>query len=199
MYKAWRDSNVSYLALYRIEVSILQQLIAEFVERVQVEEVVALDDFDLWSRGLGPQSVIVNDDDRDPLLDRLFPAVFPDDEVASAEHRRFSENDLRRQKAAEADILLEELERAQLAESLSDLDSEEPVYVVKVADVALQVWLRTLNSLRIALSMQLDINSAEDMAELEAISEKDDRSYLFLIYELLGEMQGVLLALQGFE
>ena len=198
MYKAWRDSDVSYLALYRIEVAILEQILAEFVQRVQVEEVVALDDFDLWSRGLGQQS-IVDDEDRDPLLDRLFPAVFPDDEAASVEHRRLSENDLRRQKAVEADVVLDELERARLAKPLSAPDADEPVYVATVPDSVMAVWLRTLNGLRIALAMQLDIHSSEDMAELEAMSESDDRFYSFLIYELLGELQGVLLAMQGFE
>lgn len=196
MYRVWREGDVAHLALFRIELVIVRQVIGDVVDRLRLEEEVALDPFALWERDFTDEvSTLTDLDDRDPLLDRLFPAVLPHDEQASAEHRRFSEDDLRRQKAREGDLVLEELERAFAAQPLPAPGADEPVFDVHVPLTVLDAWLRTLNATRLALALDLDITTQGDVEQLEGMAEDDERAYPYAVYEFLAEIQAVLLEL----
>ena len=50
----------------------------------------------------------------DPVLKRLFPSAYPEDTAAASDFRRFTERDLRAQKVAEAQVVLDRLEATDL-------------------------------------------------------------------------------------
>lgn len=96
--------------------------------------------------------------DRDPALQRLFPAGNRTDESASAEFRRLTEPSLRRRKA-------ETIERA-----LSALSGGEHTLELSREDaVALLV---ALTDVRLVLGERLALRQDEDVERLEAAAER---------------------------
>ena len=87
----------------------------------------------------------------DPILARLFPDGYSDDEKASGEFRRYTERTLRSGKMAAAQTILDTL-------------PEDGGRVELTQDQA-QAWLRSLNDIRLALGVQLDVS--EDMSALQ--------------------------------
>jgi hypothetical protein len=98
-------------------------------------------------RGLPGQLRELFADPDDPLLRRLFPPAYTDDEKASAEYRRLMTEDLVERNQASLDVL----ERTANATELSE---EE-----------LHAWMGALNQLRLVLGTSLDVSEADDPAE----------------------------------
>ena len=84
----------------------------------------------------------------DPALARLFPDGYSDDEHASADFRRFTEQDLRAQKQTAL---------ATARETLTDWTGK-----ANVSDQQAQDWLRALNDLRLVLGTRLEITDEGD-------------------------------------
>lgn len=84
----------------------------------------------------------------DPALARLFPDGYSGDEHASADFRRFTEQDLRAQKQTAL---------ATARETLTDWTGK-----VNVSDQQAQDWLRALNDLRLVLGTRLEITDEGD-------------------------------------
>ena len=84
----------------------------------------------------------------DPALARLFPDGYSDDEHASADFRRFTEQDLRAQKMQAL---------ATINETLSEWSGKASL----TQDQALE-WLRALNDLRLVLGTRLEIQDVDD-------------------------------------
>lgn len=95
-------------------------------------------------------------DRADPVIDRLFPDVYRDDPGASADLRRYTEDDLRSAKLEQAAMLLDALpvEGGEVA-----LDEEQA-----------EAWLRALTDVRLTLGLRLGIT--DDDVDVEA--ELDD-------------------------
>jgi hypothetical protein len=95
-------------------------------------------------------------DRADPVIERLFPDVYRDDAVLSAELRRYIEDDLRSAKLEQAALLLDALpvEGGEVA-----LDEEQA-----------EAWLRALTDVRLTLGLRLGI--ADDDVDIE--SELDE-------------------------
>lgn len=110
------------------------------------------------------------DDSRDPVLDRLLPAAYDDDDAA-LEFRRFSELGLRRRKT--------EALKQMIATIPTDSDK-----VVLTAEGA-QAWLTALNDIRLALSVRLGIETDADLERLAALPDDDPEAGLFHVYEFL--------------
>jgi hypothetical protein len=89
----------------------------------------------------------------DPVLQRLFPSGYRDDDAADAEFRSLTELSLRTERSQRARHCTEEL-----AGESGD---------VKLTDEAGQRWIQVLNDVRLALGTQLDITE-EDEAEIDA-------------------------------
>jgi hypothetical protein len=87
----------------------------------------------------------------DPILARLFPDGYSDDEQASGEFRRYTERGLRSGKMAAAQTILDTLPESG---GRVDLSPEQA-----------QAWLRSLNDIRLALGVQLDVT--EDMRAMQ--------------------------------
>jgi Domain of unknown function (DUF2017) len=109
----------------------------------------------------------------DPVLARLFPDAYRDDLAASAEFRRYTEGTLRDGKRAAAQLVLDTLgEGGDIF-----LDTEQA-----------QVWLRSLNDLRLALGTRLQIT--EDVAvRPRNLDWSDPRTAPFAAYDWLTYLQ----------
>lgn len=130
------------------------------------------DPFALWARELQGSAPL---DRSDPVVARLFPDAYSDDEAAAAEHRRFSQDALRRDRIADSEVVLADLAATQ--------DGRLPL-VIAVDDV--DAWLKTLNGVRISLAVRLGIESESDHADLERLPARDPRTQLVALYDWLG-------------
>lgn len=109
----------------------------------------------------------------DPVLARLFPDAYQDDGAASAEFRRYTEAGLRDGKREAAELVLDTLgEGGEII-----LDDEQA-----------QVWLRSLNDLRLALGTRLEITE-ESLERARAFDWNDPRTAPFAAYDWLTYLQ----------
>ncbi len=119
----------------------------------------------------------------DPVLKRLFPSAYPDDAAAAADFRRFTERDLRVQKVAEAQVVLDRLEATALG-----------AHDLKIPRDEVDAWLRTLTSVRLAVATRLGITDAEAAEELAQLPESDPRAFMLSVYDWLGFAEETLIA-----
>jgi hypothetical protein len=90
-----------------------------------------------------------------PITARLLPDAYPDDPAASEEFRRFTASDLTDAKVANA---------AAVEETLAEADARGATrrgLLVVLDEAGAQSWLRTLNDLRLAISVPLRIDEAD--------------------------------------
>jgi hypothetical protein len=114
----------------------------------------------------------------DPVLKRLFPTAYPQDPAASSDFRRFTERDLRAQKVADAQVVLDRLDATALG-----------AHDLKIPRDEVEAWLRTLTSVRLAVATRLGITDAETAETLADLPEDDPRSFLVSVYDWLGFAQ----------
>jgi Domain of unknown function (DUF2017). len=123
-------------------------------------------------------ALLTGDADRDdPVVERLFPDVYPTDPVQQAEFRRLTEADLRAGKLKQA--------RGVLADLL------EAGGEVRLTPERAELWLRALTDVRLALGTRLGVTDDTDIeAEIDAAVGRDPGSsrvmqltvYLYLTY-----------------
>ncbi|ROO89816.1 uncharacterized protein DUF2017 [Actinocorallia herbida] len=109
----------------------------------------------------------------DPVLARLFPDGYRDDDDASGEFRRYTEASLRDGKERDAATVLKCL--AQGAE-------------MRLDDEQAHSWLRALNDLRLALGTRLEITE-DDRERFEELDIGDPAYAMFVTYHWLSELQ----------
>lgn len=100
----------------------------------------------------------------DPVLERLYPAAYPDDVEHEQEFRDMTHDDLRRQR----EDALEVMRRTIDAERLSE---EE-----------LLAWLSAINDARLVLGLRLDVTEELDVSR---IADDDPRAPMFGLYGYL--------------
>ena len=108
----------------------------------------------------------------DPALARLFPDGYSDDEHASADFRRFTEQDLRAQKIAAL---------ATVRAALGGWTGKSTVSAQQAQD-----WLKALNDLRLVLGTRLEIS-----AEVDTDFDLDEPG--MHLYNYLTYLQGTLI------
>jgi len=158
------------LDLEEIETELLNSLIGQILELLhdpaeeehvdQLAQLVGLD---------GP--TVISDD---PVLARLFPDAYPDDEANSADFRRYTQPDLQRQKLANAHIVRDDL---------AIFPGEHPVKPEN-----LNAWLLTINDLRLALGTRIGLDN-----ETEMQLSDESLTPIFGIYDWLTGLQGTLI------
>lgn len=126
----------------------------------------------------------------DPVLQRLLPNGYTDDEEGSADFRRFTERSLSAAKVRNAELVI-----ASLADGGLDVDEPErsvDEVEVELNDEQVQAWLRSLTDVRLSLAVRLGIESEEDA---EAVSHSDDEAATVMsdIYDWLGFVQETLI------
>ena len=126
-----------------------------------------------------PDEIAVPDD---PVLLRLLPNAYADPEAA-ADFRRYTEPTLRGKKKRALQ---------QIRSALEIIVDQDRAGVVE--DLDSEVWLMTINDLRLALSVRLEINP-ESFELFEALLDEDPQKAIYAVYFWLGWLQESLLNL----
>ncbi len=130
----------------------------------------------------------------DPVLARLFPTAYPDDEEAASEFRRFTEGGLRDHKATRAAAIIDDLEEAGLP---PELTRDGMMIDVELEPARAEAWLRSFTDLRLALATRLEVE-ADDDERWATLPDDDPRSQAHDIYQWVGYLQETLVeALSG--
>ena len=188
MKKFKRKSGFLVTQLSEAEVELLTSMVEQLVDMVadgepeDFEQPSASDDpFEAWSKELAGDPVDPEPAE-DPVLRRLFPDAYANDPEAAADFRRFTERDLKIKKVSEAQAVLEALEATRYGKHELRIPVED-------ADV----WLRTLNSLRLAVAIRLGITDSSVAEELALIGDDDSRSFMASVYDWLSFAQETLI------
>jgi Domain of unknown function (DUF2017) len=113
----------------------------------------------------------------DPVLARLLPDAYQDDDEAAGEFRKYTESSLREAKKY-------------FAQTLLDTVPPKGGRVKLTADQA-RDWLRALNDVRLMFGVRLEVT--EDFEEqLASLDQKDPRIAAFEVYGWLGAVQDSL-------
>jgi len=165
------------------EADLLRNLAAQLVELLRNEAAVPHDDKDPFEALMdfsGPTT-----EPEDPVLARLFPTAYPDDEEAAAEFRRFTEGRLRDGKAQAAIAVIDTLEEAGLPPELSE---DGLMIDVELDEATAETWMRSFTDLRLALATRLGVEEGDEEVWY-ALPEDDPRSQAHDIYEWVGYLQ----------
>ncbi|UQA95196.1 DUF2017 domain-containing protein [Streptomyces halobius] len=177
--------------LDEVEISILRSLAVQLLELIGPGEEPAdsggEDDLFASVFNDGP-----SEPPADPVLARLFPDAYggpdlvPDDGVraASAEFRRYTENDLRARKRDDALALIRSLD------ALTPAGQGGAVLRLKPDEC--RQWLGALNDLRLAIGTRLEVTDEEDGGELLRLPDTDPRKPMVMAYLWLGGLQETL-------
>ena len=95
----------------------------------------------------------------DPVLARLFPTAYPDDEEAAGEFRRFTEGTLRDGKADAAIAIIDGLEEAGLPPELTE---DGLVIDVELDEPTAETWMRSFTDMRLALATRLEVEEGDE-------------------------------------
>ncbi|MGH8825790.1 MAG: DUF2017 domain-containing protein [Jiangellaceae bacterium] len=185
-----RGGGVS-AAFHQVEVELLRSLVGQLLELVRGEPVQR----DPRQAGDPLAAALGLDDDparpTDPVVLRLFPDAYRDDDDAAAEFRRFTERGLREAKADAAAAVLATLAGTGPVEPGETLESGgEKVRLLLGADEAL-AWLRTLTDLRLALGTRLGVEEGDE-EHWQALPDDDPRRHIHDVYDWLGWVQETL-------
>ena len=168
------------------EADLLRSLAGQLVELLRNEAAVPrheTDPFETLMDFSGPTT-----EPDDPVLARLFPTAYHDDEEAAAEFRRYTEAGLRDGKAAGAASVIDTLEEAGLP---TELTEEGLVIDVEIDQATAETWVRTFTDLRLALATRLEVQEGDEDYWL-SLPDDDPRSQAYDIYHWLGLLQETL-------
>jgi Domain of unknown function (DUF2017) len=121
----------------------------------------------------------------DPVLARLFPSAYTDDEESAADFRRFTESGLRDGKAAAAGSIIDTLEDAGLPPELME---DGLVIDVELTHADAEAWMRAFTDIRLALATRLGVE-AGDEHYWHSLPDDDPRAQAHDIYEWVGYLQ----------
>jgi len=168
------------------EADLLRSLASQLVELLRNERAVPVtgtDPLEAMFDFSGPTT-----EPDDPVLLRLFPNAYPEDEEAASEFRRFTEGGLRNGKADAAGAIIDGLEEAGLPQQLEE---EGLIIDVELDEVTALAWLRSFTDVRLALATRLGIEEDDEDYWL-TLPEDDPRSQAHDIYEWVGYLQETL-------
>ncbi|TXS55368.1 DUF2017 domain-containing protein [Streptomyces sp. t39] len=178
------------VALDEVEISILRSLAVQLLELIGPGDEPAQGEDPLAALfAVGP-----SEPPSDPALARLFPEAYggprddPEDEelrAASAEFRRFTENDLRSRKRDDALAMVRTLDGLTPAGgdggAVLELDAEDCLH-----------WLGSLNDLRLTIGTRLDVGDEDENSRLYRLPDSDPRKPMVMAYLWLGALQETL-------
>ncbi|MGW0468547.1 DUF2017 domain-containing protein [Streptomyces sp. NPDC003027] len=168
------------VALDEVEVSILRSLAVQLMELIGPgDEPVEGEDPLAALFAEGPSQAPT-----DPALKRLFPDAYGDEDeelrAAAADFRRYTENDLRARKRADA---------LAVVRSLDALSSGEGGVVLKLTADESRAWLGALNDLRLTIGTRLEVTDEDEGGELYRLPDSDPRKPMVMAYLWLGALQ----------
>ncbi|MEU0718357.1 DUF2017 domain-containing protein [Streptomyces lavendulocolor] len=170
--------------LDEVEISILRSLAVQLLELIGPGEVPP--------KGEDPLAELFregpSEPPADPALARLFPDAYGDgdDELraASAEFRRYTENDLRARKREDALAVVRSLD-------LLDAAGGRGAVLELTADEA-RHWVGALNDLRLTIGTRLEVRDDDENEALYRLPDSDPRKPMVMAYLWLGALQETL-------
>lgn len=202
------------IALDDVEISILRSLVVQLLELIGPGEEPAEGEDPLAALfAEGP-----SEPPSDPALARLFPDAYgpgpaagrdrdgqgaeggrdadaADDEeearLASAEFRRYTENDLRTRKRDDGLAVVRALDTLTPDPAGGRAGSGGAVLTLKPEES--RQWLGALNDLRLAIGARLEVADDEDSGELYELPDTDPRKPMVMAYLWLGGLQESLI------
>ncbi|MFF9349904.1 DUF2017 domain-containing protein [Streptomyces sp. NPDC014734] len=174
------------VALDEVEIAILRSLAVQLLELIGpgVEPAEGADPLAaLFAEGPSERPA-------DPALARLFPDAYGDDDselrAASAEFRRFTENDLRSRKREDALAVVRTLDAL-------TIDGDGGAVLTLTGDEC-RNWLGSLNDLRLTIGTRLDVSDDDEgeAGSLYRLPDSDPRKPMVMAYLWLGALQETL-------
>lgn len=168
------------------EADLLRSLAGQLVELLRNEAAVPDDGRDPLEAMLdfsGP-----TDAPEDPVLARLFPTAYAEDDEAASEFRRFTEGGLRDGKARAAAQVIDTLEEAGLP---PHLEEDGLMIDVELDEQAAQTWLRSFTDVRLALAVRLGVEEGDEEVWF-SMPDDDPRAQAHDIFEWVGYLQETL-------
>lgn len=168
------------------EADLLRSLASQLVELLRNEEAVpkaSTDPLEAMLDFSGPTTA-----PDDPVLARLFPTAYPDDEEAAGEFRRFTEGGLRDGKARDAALIIDTLEESGLPPELE----EDGLWIdVELDAVQVMAWMKSFTDIRLALASRLGVEDGDE-DYWRSLPDDDPRTHVHDIYEWVGYLQETL-------
>ncbi|MEU9317557.1 DUF2017 domain-containing protein [Streptomyces sp. NPDC048295] len=175
------------VALDEVEIAILRSLAVQLLELIGPGDEPA--------EGADPLAALFaegpSEPPTDPALARLFPEAYGDEDselrAASAEFRRFTENDLRTRKRDDALAVVRTLDALTVAGDGSA--------VLELTGDECRNWLGALNDLRLTIGTRLEVSDqdgGESDSSLYRLPDTDPRKPMVMAYLWLGALQETL-------
>ena len=185
-FKRHRRSGAAVATFTVFEADLLRSLAAQLIELLRNEAATTATGTDPLEALLdfsGPTS-----EPEDPVLARLFPTAYPDDEEAAGDFRRFTESTLRDGKAGAAAAIIDTLEDAGLP-----TEPEDGLFIdVELDEEAAMTWMRSFTDMRLAIATRLGVEDGDEDYWL-SLPDDDPRAQVHDIYDWLGYLQETLI------
>ncbi|MFF3951647.1 DUF2017 domain-containing protein [Streptomyces sp. NPDC001890] len=174
------------VALDEVEIAILRSLAVQLLELIGPG--------DEPEEGADPLAALFaegpSEPPTDPALARLFPEAYGDEDselrAASAEFRRFTENDLRARKRTDALAVVRTLDALTIG--------GDGGAVLELTGDECRNWLGALNDLRLTIGTRLEVSDEDegDAGSLYRLPDSDPRKPMVMAYLWLGGLQETL-------
>ena len=185
-----RKSGAAVTTFTAFEADLLRSLAGQLIELLRNEaatEQIASDSLEDLLDFTGPTR-----EPEDPVLARLFPTAYPEDEEAAAEFRRYTEADLRNGKAAGAATVIDTLEEAGLP-----VEPEDGLFIdIELDPATALTWMRSFTDMRLAIATRLGIEEGDEDVWY-SLPDDDPRAQVHDIYEWVGYLQETLVRALG--
>ena len=184
-----RRGGGAVATLTGFEADLLRSLASQLIELLRDEAggpATEVDPFEALLDFSGPSAA-----PEDPVLARLLPSAYRDDDEAAAEFRRFTEVELRTSKAGNAATLVAALEEAGLPEVGDPALTSGLLVDVELGPTEVVAVLKAFTDLRLALATRLDLQEGDEDF-WDALPEDDPRAHLHDVYEWVGWLQETL-------
>ena len=185
-----RKSGAAVTTFTAFEADLLRSLAGQLIELLRNEaatEQIASDSLEDLLDFTGPTR-----EPEDPVLARLFPTAYPEDDEAAAEFRRYTEADLRNGKAAGAATIIDTLEEAGLP-----AEPEDGLFIdVELDPATALTWLRTFTDMRLAIATRLGVEEGDEDF-WHSLPDDDPRAQVHDIYDWVGYLQETLVHAVG--
>jgi hypothetical protein len=168
------------------EADLIRSLASQLIELLRNEAAVPATDLDPFEALLDFSGPTTAPDD--PVLARLFPAAYREDDEAASEFRRFTETELRSGKAGNASAVIDALEEAGLPH---EPDESGSVIDVELTPGEAITWMKAITDMRLALATRLGIEEGDE-DYWDSLPDEDPRAHVHDIYDWLAFLQETL-------
>ncbi len=184
-FRRHRRSGACVATFTVFEADLLRSLAAQLIELLRNESATATTRSDPLEELLDFSGPTTEPDD--PVLARLFPTAYPDDEEAAGDFRRFTESSLRDGKAGAAAAIIDALEEAGLPP-----EPEDGIFIdVELDSEAAMMWMRSFTDMRLAIATRLGVEEGDEDYWF-SLPDDDPRAQVHDIYDWLGYLQETL-------